>query len=111
MKPIPTNFHLVQEMNFPNMASPEAQAQTAVVRIKNSENIEIVYSKIQELAYLVFDSLYSMGVEYEPASVTVEYQPDVVAVWDFTLAHYTFGEGRMTGSDFVKLVFGGKEGM
>lgn len=80
----------------------------AIIRIEEKSKFEITYSTLEDLSYQIFDRLFEMELSQEHGSVTVEWEPVKIAIWNFNMAHYCFAKGRLSESDFVKIVFYGE---
>lgn len=84
------------------------KTKTAIIRIDEKSKFEITYSTFEDLSSQIFDRLFEMELSQENGSVTVEFEPSKIVIWDFTMAHYCFSKGRLSESDFVKIVFYGE---
>lgn len=83
----------------------DRNTKIAVIRIDEKSQFEVIYSSLEDLSYKIFERLLELELSPENGSVTVEWETSKIVKWDFTMAHYCFAHGRLSESDFVKIVF------
>jgi len=79
--------------------------KTAIIHFLDWDDFKINYTGLEELSKKIFDRLFEMVLPMADESVTIEYEPDKIVSWNFVLAHYCFSHGRLSESDFVKMIF------
>jgi len=92
-------------VTFTESVLAKSDEKTAIMHFLDWDDFKINYIGLEELSKKIFDRLFEMVLPMADESVTIEYEPDKIVSWNFVLAHYCFSHGRLSESDFVKMIF------
>ena len=93
---------------------PEPSVEkTAIIRIPNGTEFTLSYTSLETLSSDIHYRLNKIWNEnwvnnrelIDLDVTTVEYEPNRIVKWNFTMAHYCFDKGSLSESDLVKIIY------